>query len=86
MSSVGYQALFQLGNFDRRFQKAEHVLCPGAFNTGSMGCILPGGCEQDKACNKCGFGQFWSRGLRNELVTSDGDIKPGANSVWLKQV
>ena len=87
LSAAGYQALFQLGDFDRRFEKAEHVLCPDAFNKGCMGCILPGGCEQDTPCSKqCGFGQFWSRGLRAELVASDGDIKPGVNSVWLKQV
>ena len=78
--------MFYLNGLNRPFKKAEHVLCPDAYRDGSMGCIDPGGCQKDTPCKKCGFGQFWSRGLRHELVDKNGDLKPGVNAVWLTQV
>ena len=66
--------------------QVESVLCPGAFAAGNMGCIDPGGCEHDTPCSRCGFKQMWPQGLRPELVGNDGELKEGANPVWLKQV
>ena len=62
------------------------MLCPGSFDAGKMGCIDPSGCEADEKCSKCGFKALWSEGLRKKLVSSTGDLLPGVNPVWLREV
>jgi hypothetical protein len=66
--------------------QGRHLLCPGSFDAGRMGCVDPGGCDSDHKCNKCGFKRLWSPGLRKKLVSSAGDLLPSVNPVWLQEV
>ena len=78
-------ALLELLRLHWWLLQARGLLCPGAFNEGRMGCVDPGGCEADCKCCKdsCGFKGLWSKGLREKLIDSDGELKPGVNPVWL---
>ena len=66
--------------------QGKHLLCPGSFDAGRMGCVDPGGCEADEKCHKCGFKSLWSQGLRKKLISSDGELLPGVSPVWLQEV
>jgi hypothetical protein len=94
-----YRALHELTKMKRRIEKVESVLCPTgqnptaekAFESNCMGCIDPAGCknidsDQYVPCKECGFQQFWSAGLRKQVLDCDGDLLPDVHPVWLQQV
>ena len=63
-------------------------MCDSSFDNGKMGCIDPSGCSKEERCtsSKCGFKQIWSCGLRQELLDSEGNLKPGVSPAWLKTI
>ena len=65
------------------------MLCPEAFDKGDMGCIDPAGAENhEPGCHGrlCGFQHIWSKGLRQELVDNEGQLKEGVNPIWLQEM
>lgn len=64
--------LLQLCGLQSKSEQCKSVLCGGAFDgAGLEDCI---NCK----CQKCGFSQLWSKGLRPHVVDQHGNVKSTA--------
>ena len=71
--------LIEMSEMDRRVNKVKHLLCKKAFEDQKMPCLK-------SECQHRGFAPCWSRGLRKQLVSENGKLKPGEHPVGHKTV